>query len=238
MIVFAGPSLPPADRRGAACVTFRPPAGCGDIARAVAEGARVIGLIDGRFETCPSPWHKELLWALSRGVAVFGAASMGALRAVEMSPFGMIGVGQVFEAYRDGILEDDDEVALLHGPAEFGAVPLTEAMVNIRATLADAVAARVVDSVAAAAVAAQAKALFYKFRTWQALWQACTQARIATEPLAAWVSTHRRDVKREDARLLLSRLAAIPPATPPGFIETVFWRQMLQRHGIAPNPFV
>src|SRR5688572_32760283 len=51
------------------------------------------------------------------GVRVFGAASMGALRAAELQPFGMIGVGQVFQAYRRGHLTDDDEVAVAHGPA-------------------------------------------------------------------------------------------------------------------------
>ena len=32
----------------------------------------------------------------------------------------MTGVGRVFAAFRDGILTDDDEVAVLHGPEELG----------------------------------------------------------------------------------------------------------------------
>ena len=32
----------------------------------------------------------------------------------------MSGVGRIYEAFRDGILEDDDEVAVLHGPEELG----------------------------------------------------------------------------------------------------------------------
>ena len=70
-----------------------------------------IGIIDGYFENIPSVWHKEILWAMSQGIHVFGSASMGALRAAELAPFGMEGVGAIFEAYRDGWLEDDDEVA-------------------------------------------------------------------------------------------------------------------------------
>ena len=63
---------------------------------------------------------------------------MGALRAVELEPFGMIGIGRVFEAYRRGFLEGDDEVAVLHGPAEIGYPTLTEALVNFRASLEQA----------------------------------------------------------------------------------------------------
>ena len=69
---------------------------------------------------------------------MFGAASMGALRAAELAAFGMEGVGAIFEAFREGVLEDDDEVAVIHGPAEFGYPVLSEAMVNIRRTLSDA----------------------------------------------------------------------------------------------------
>jgi hypothetical protein len=54
-----------------------------------------------------------------------------------------IGIGDVFRAYHDGRIEDNDEVALQHGPAELGYVPLTEAMANVRATLATAIRAGV-----------------------------------------------------------------------------------------------
>ena len=69
------------------------------------------------------------------GIAVFGASSMGALRAAELHEFGMVGVGQIFEMFRDGVLEDDDEVALQHGPEELNYLPVSEPLVNIRATL-------------------------------------------------------------------------------------------------------
>ena len=43
-------------------------------------------------------------------------------------------VGRIFEAFRDGELEDDDEVAVVHGPAGLGHIQISEAMVNMRAT--------------------------------------------------------------------------------------------------------
>ena len=56
-----------------------------------------------------------------------GAGSIGALRAAELEAFGMVGEGRIFEAYRSGVLEpydtpfeDDDEVAVVHAPAELG----------------------------------------------------------------------------------------------------------------------
>jgi hypothetical protein len=65
---------------------------------------------------------------MKQGVHVFGAASMGALRAAELAAFGLEGVGDIYEAFASGALEDDDE-------AEGGYRPLSEAMVNIRPTL-------------------------------------------------------------------------------------------------------
>ena len=41
----------------------------------------VVGVIDGAFLSGPAVWHREIIWALSQGVQVLGAASMGALRA-------------------------------------------------------------------------------------------------------------------------------------------------------------
>ncbi|MBV5331336.1 tfuA protein, partial [bacterium] len=78
------------------------------------------------------------------------ASSMGALRAAELHVFGMVGIGRVFADYRDLIHEDDDEVAVIHGPAELGYPALSEAMVNIRATIAQAVVERVLTTEEAA----------------------------------------------------------------------------------------
>ena len=65
----------------------------------------MIGLVDGRYEDIAAVWHKEILYAIEQGALVFGAASMGALRAAECADFGMIGVGAVFERYRSGELD-------------------------------------------------------------------------------------------------------------------------------------
>ncbi len=189
---------------------MRGPARQGDLYRAALEDPTAIGLIDGYFEAVPSVWHKEILWALSRGIVVYGAASIGALRAVECARFGMIGVGRVFEAYRDGRLDEDDEVALLHGPPETGYLPLTEAMVNIRATLARAVAEHIIDVAAADTLTKIAKAMFYKNRTWAAL-LALANTRVVTVEFATWLPRGRLDQKRLDALELLAVMRTQPP---------------------------
>lgn len=214
--VFAGPSLARAPAEARAGFDMRGPARQGDVYRAALEGPAAIGLVDGYFEAVPAVWHKEILWALSRGIRVYGAASIGALRAVELAPFGMVGVGRVFEAYRDGVLVDDDEVALLHGPAETGYLPLTEAMVNVRATLERATGDGVIDHAAADKLADIAKAIFYKDRTWQALLALAEGCPLAGEcaGFRAWLPRGRCDRKRLDALETLAALRARSAVAP------------------------
>ncbi|WP_245450873.1 TfuA-like protein [Borborobacter arsenicus] len=94
-------------------------------------------LIDGQFEDRPAVRHKEILWAMAQGIVMIGAASMGALRAAELYPFGMIGVGAIFRWYRRWPLAPDDAVAVQNGPAELGFLPLTDALIDLQATFAD-----------------------------------------------------------------------------------------------------
>src|SRR6185295_3890747 len=93
VVLFTGPTLSPREacqRLEAVCL---PPAAQGDVYRASLRRPFAIGIIDGYFERVPAVWHKEILWAMSEGIHVFGSASMGALRAAELALFGMIGVG-------------------------------------------------------------------------------------------------------------------------------------------------
>ncbi len=165
IVVFLGPSLPVEEARRTLRAQYLPPVCCGDVLRVRRIKPRVIAIIDGLFETTAAVWHKEILLALEDGIAVFGASSMGALRAAELAPFGMVGVGKIFEAYREGLYTDDDEVALLHGTAAHGHRALSEAMVNIRATVARAVEAGVIGSESGERVIRCAKETFYQERS-------------------------------------------------------------------------
>ena len=133
--VFVGPSLPPAFRPEDSAFSWRPPASAGDLLAWLDRPPPMLCLIDGFFDSRPAPWHKELLMLMARGTRVLGAASMGALRAAELDGLGMIGVGAIYRAYRDGRLTGDDEVALIHATERLGWAPLTVPMVEVRATL-------------------------------------------------------------------------------------------------------
>src|SRR5437763_215841 len=137
-VIFAGPTLPPKLRPADPAIEWRPPVKQGELYRAALTRPAAIGVIDGYFEVVPTVWHKEILWAMAEGIHVYGAASIGALRAAELDSFGMKGIGRIYEDFRDGVLIDDDEVAVLHGPPELDYRPLTDAMVDIRATFAEA----------------------------------------------------------------------------------------------------
>jgi hypothetical protein len=207
--VFAGPSLPHDEvllRLDAVCL---PPVAQGDIYRAALSRPRVIGIIDGYFEGVPSVWHKEILWAMSQGIHVFGGASMGALRAAELCDFGMEGVGRIFAAFRAGVLEDDDEVAVLHGPPETGYASLSEPLVNIRFTLERAQNERIVAPATRGALEHLGKALFYPDRSWERLFSQARERNLPEEEIAAlksWLSKGRVDQKREDALAMLAAM--------------------------------
>jgi hypothetical protein len=208
-IVFAGPSLPPQARPIDPALDWRPPLRQGDLYRAALGRPDVIGVLDGYFEVVPTVWHKEILWAMAAGIHVYGAASSGALRAAELAAFGMRGVGRIYEDFRDGVLIDDDEVAVLHGPAELGYPAVSEAMVNIRATLAAAARAGVVAPEAAARLTAIAKGLFYKERSYDRVLAAGAAAGLphgAFGALAGWLPQGRIDLKRQDAAALVSAI--------------------------------
>lgn len=233
--IFVGPTLWNDSVLARRDVMWLPPAAQGDVYRAVCRGVRLIGIVDGRFENTPAVWHKEILWALSRGVHVFGAASMGALRAAELAPFGMVGVGAVFRDFARGRLTDDDDVAVLHAPEELGYRPLTEAMVDIRATLAAAEQAGVVSARCAAAVARAGKAQFFKERTWASVLERARRDGVAKASLARlerWVPANRVEQKRRDALQLLRKLCrfarsgAAPFRPAFRFSDTVFWRAL------------
>ncbi len=220
--MFLGPSLPAAEARRIARCRVLPPARAGDVLALLPGRPLAIALVDGVFEASPSVWHHEILAALDAGIAVFGASSMGALRAAELAPFGMIGVGGIAAAYRRGEIVDDADVALLHAGETDGFRPLTVPLVTARAVVEAARAEGVLTRAQAAAVHAAAGRAFYQDRHWPAVLDA---ARLAPATRAAFLAflPHAPDPKADDARACLAaaaeyvraRRAGAPPPPPP-----------------------
>lgn len=210
--VFLGPTLAHRDADALVDAVLHPPVAQGDVLRACADGATTIAIIDGYFELVPSVWHKEILLAMENGVTVCGAASMGALRAAELAPLGMIGVGKVFDWFAGGVLTDDDEVAIVHAPAEDGYRPLSEAMVDIRYRLGLAEEAGLTDAETTRLLTDSAKALHYPDRSLRRVIDSVdptssASVRAQLDRLRVWVATPPPGIKERDAVELLTLLA-------------------------------
>jgi hypothetical protein len=225
--VFLGPSLPREQAREILAADYHPPARKGDIYRILATGVETIILVDGVFHNTPSVWPREIFDALQEGVRVVGASSMGALRAAELHPFGMIGFGKIFEWYRDGTIDGDDEVAVWHGSEEDDFRPLSDPLVNIRYTLQSAVADDRLSAERAHALTDYAKQLYYPDRSYRRLlnspilngWSEDDRA-----DLGRYFSTEAVNLKRVDAIGVLRHCAHMgrpePLATPPGEVRS------------------
>lgn len=207
VVVFLGSSLKLADAKAILDADYRPPAQRGDVIRAVEDGAKIIGLVDGFTHLVPAVTHKEILFALSQGVQVYGAASLGALRAAELAEYGMIGVGRIYENYRAGKMTSD-EVALCHGPKELGYCPVSDAMVNVRATIAAAVAAGLLAH-SADALLTIARGIHFAARNWPRVLEEAHRQNLPADELDAfrvWLPNGRADPKRLDAIALLETI--------------------------------
>jgi hypothetical protein len=222
--VFIGPTLP---RGQVAALLPRarilPPVRHGDLLRLDAHAGDMVLIIDGLFLQTASVRHREIMYLLGQGVIVAGSSSMGALRAAELWQFGMRGYGEVFRLYRDGEIDGDDEVAVVHGTAEDGYRAYSDPLVSIRVALRDAVGAGVLSPAEAGPMLAEAVAMPFRSRSFRAL-DTRTQAGPAepgpaepgpAERFRAWRSGRDTDLKAADARLLLAGAAAGDPGLRP-----------------------
>lgn len=224
IVVFLGPSLPIAEAKAILNAVYLPPAKQSDLLSAVTTyKPDIIALIDGVFLNDPSVWHKEILYALEQGVAVYGASSMGALRAAETEAFGMVGVGEIYRMYATGELMDDDEVVMVHGLEDTGYRPLSEPMVNVRATFQRAKEEEIIDEKLYEQLVAIAKSIYFAERTFASIFRKAATAGIAPnklEKIGQFVKEKYFNLKRQDALLLLETLRDLPenlPSVKPNF---------------------
>jgi hypothetical protein len=204
-VVFLGPSLDHADAAGVIDARFLPPVARGDVDALLAGGVPdAIGIVDGRFFQSLAISPKEVLRAIDAGCRVYGASSMGALRAVELAPYGMVGVGQIFEMYRDEVIDADDEVAMIFD--ETSLRTLSDPLVNMRVSFAWAAEAGVITSAEAEICVEAARELYYPERTYRAALRA-VEGELADETraaLEAYLATSAPNAKRDDALRMLA----------------------------------
>ena len=234
--VFAGPSLPAA-ARPAGPFEWHPPAMAGDLIRLRDRPPARLCLIDGYFDSRPAPWHKELLALMARGTILFGASSMGALRAAELHRFGMVGIGAIFRAYRDGRLSGDDEVALIHAPEALDWAPLSVPMVELRATLIAACRSRLIETSTARRLRSVLHEIHFSDRDWPAMEKACLAERLLDGPAFRRLRAMHVPLKRDDALACLAAARAwtVPARPCPAPPETVFIRRLAEEAGSSAS---
>jgi hypothetical protein len=206
IVVFLGPSLTKEKAEQIISADFRPPAKRGDIHQATRDGARIICLIDGVFFQECSVAHKEVIYALEAGVKVLGASSMGALRAAELDVYGMEGVGMIYEAYKNGRLVSDDEVALTFDP--FSLEPSSEPLVNIRFNLDLAWQLDVISASTKDRLFHCALVRYFPERTYEKMLRDASGKVPEKELLRLrdYLAKDKRDFKMEDALMALKRI--------------------------------
>ena len=205
-VVFLGPSLNSSEAATYLEAEYLPPIRRGDLPRVIADGAQAIGIVDGEFGQSLAVSVMEICAGLKRGVKIWGAASMGALRAAECQSAGMVGVGWIFQNYVSGYLRADDEVALLFDPRNYRATTIP--LVNIRWALQTAVSMGVLSESAVPLVLNSARSIRYTERTFAALLSAGSEFSSEMRAFVEYMKENplELDRKRLDALLLVDAM--------------------------------
>lgn len=213
-IIFLGPSLSHEKARKIFDADYRPPARKGDFLRLAAADFDVvemaIGFVDGVFlqDYPPTPIEVYHL-ARKNGVLLVGAASLGALRAVELEKFGMVGIGKIFQLYKTGKVNADDEVAVTF--ASEGDYQLqSEAMIDIRYNLYLAHKKGVINEKAKSVLVRLAKEIYFPHRKYTYILEEARNRYPMLESeinsFDSYIRSNRKSLKEMDAIRLVKYL--------------------------------
>jgi TfuA protein len=207
-IIFLGPSLSREKAKDILEADYRPPAKKGDLLRLadLTKDITMVGLVDGFFlqDYPPTPIEVYQL-ATKKNMLLVGAASLGALRAVELEKFGMIGIGKIFELYKTGKIDADDEVAVTF---EEGRHTLqSEAMIDIRFNLFIAKRKGIIDERTKREITKVAKNVYFPFRNYTDILDLTKQQYPRSdsyiESFRAYITNNRESLKERDAIKLI-----------------------------------
>ncbi|MDP3484090.1 MAG: TfuA-related McrA-glycine thioamidation protein [Methanobacteriaceae archaeon] len=197
IIIFTGPSISIKEASEILEAEYRDPIKRGDILEAITESPDVIGIIDGVFHQQPAVSHREILEALNKGIVVVGGSSMGALRASELDELGMIGIGYVYQQYKTGIVESDDDVAVILNPQTHE--QLSDSLISIDYNLKKARDAGILSDPELKKLLDISKSIFYPKRTYEKVFKESSLDEKVIDSLKQYIQEHGYDVKRKDA---------------------------------------
>lgn len=235
--VFTGPTLSPDDPAlRDQEVRALPPIRHGDLFDPQVTRGDTVVIIDGVYHHSPAIRHKEIIWALARGVRVIGAASIGALRAAELAECGMVGVGSIWYSYASGRLDGDDEVAVAQS-TNGDLRSCTWPLVRVRQVVGKAAELGLVDPAQADRLIRVLADVYYAHRTLDAVMHHARREGLSA--FTAWLTEeldaneHFGDTKREDAldAVALAHDMAGVPVEPAGGLHwsTRCFRQWANR---------
>jgi hypothetical protein len=197
IIIFTGTSISKKEASTILDADYRDPVSRGEITLALKENPDIIGIIDGVFHQKPAVSHREILDALQSGVIVVGGASMGALRASELDEMGMIGKGEIYQSYKEGIIESDDDVALVFNPITNE--QLSEALITMSQNFKRALERGIINEDDYDNLYQTAKNIYYPKRTYELVFRQSALGKDKINALNKFIEQEGKDIKYSDA---------------------------------------
>ena len=210
-VIFLGPSLSRDKARKILEADYRLPAKKGDLLQLILKEVDIVGLVDGYFlqDYPPTPIEVYNL-VRKRNVKVLGSSSLGALRAVELGKYGMIGIGKIFRLFRDGILESDDEVAVTF--TDYTNYK-SEALIDIRYNLFLAQKYKIIDIITGRSILKISKQTYFPYRTYEDILDKCKlkypEIHSQLESFRDYILNNKKSLKEMDAVRLLKHIKSI-----------------------------
>lgn len=209
IIVYAGLSIPFDEAREILDsgenleVIYKRPIQRGDLGHALKEHPDIIAIIDGVFHQNSAVGHKEILNVMKSGIKVYGASSMGALRASELYTLGMTGVGYVYTQYATGEVDSDDDVAVMLDSESLEA--LSVPLINMKYVFTNAVSENIISEEEKEDLLKIAKKTYYPQRNYA---KTLGESDLDNEKKSELIDFIRTspDIKKEDAKELLNLL--------------------------------
>ena len=210
-IVYLGPTLSREEAIKILDADYRDPAKKGDFLMLSRDSdeKKYVGFVDGVFlhDYPPSPIEVYHL-ATRKNIDLIGASSLGALRAVELEKFGMKGIGKIFQLYKNGIINADDEVAVTF--VRGSNILQSEAMIDIRFNLFLAYKRGIITNETKKKIAKIAKNIYFPFRNYEDIIK-LTQQQLPSiydelEGFRSYIMKNRDSLKARDAIKLLKYL--------------------------------
>jgi hypothetical protein len=145
--------------------------------------------------------------ALERGVIVVGGASMGALRAAELDSLGMIGKGEIYRLYKDGIIESDDDVAIVFDP--MSNEQLSEALVSMAHNFRNACQKGIISQEDYETLYRAAKNIYYPKRNYPLVFRNSGLDEEKINVLKEFLTLEGKDIKHSDALEVINFIKSI-----------------------------